>query len=181
MQKMTITEALAKTKILKAKITSRKESTSQNLGRMDITPDPFEKEDGGSAGKIKRDFQAMADFRLSLVATRTAIQNVNSVTRLRIGEREMSVTDWLNWKREVADEELAFLKQAQTSIQQLKNQNERSPQVLKDKETGESRILKPVFNIDQAWLEKQIDIVQTTLGELDGKLSMLNATTFIEV
>lgn len=181
MPKYTITEGLAETKLIKAKIQTKKDFISQNVGRMDITPDPFEKEDGGSAGRVKREFQAIADLRMRLVGIRSAIQSANSVTRLTIGEREMSVTDWLNWKREVADEELSFIKQASTSIQQLKNQNERSPQVLKDKETGDSRILKPVFNIDQGWIQKQLEVVQTTLGELDGKLSMLNATTFIEV
>lgn len=181
MPKYTITEALAETKLLKTKIKTKKDFIGNNVGRMDVTPDPFEKEEGGSVGRIKREFQAIDDYRKRLIGIRTAIQNANSLTRLKIGEREMSITDWLNWKREVADEEVAFINQALSSVQQLKTQNERNPQVLKDKDTGAMQVLKPVFHLDQSWLQKQLEVNQEISGELDGKLSMLNATTFIEV
>lgn len=180
MARYTITEGLAETKLIKTKIQTKKNFISSNAGRLEVIPDPFEK-DGGSLKRNSEEFQALKDLRERLVRIRTAIQVANSSTELTIGERKMCITDWLNWKREVADEELAFINQAISSLNQIKTQNERAPQCQKDPTTGEMRAIKPVFHLDQAWLQRQLETVQNIVGELDGKLSMLNATTFIEV
>jgi hypothetical protein len=178
MMKMTITEALAEVKIIDKKILSQNEYISQNVGRTSVMSDPLEKS-GGSQFAIQKAFQSISDLNERKVKIRSVIQQINCVTKVVIGEKTKTISEFLNWKREVAPSYIDFLKKANQACQQMKVQFERQPQILKDAE-GKQTIIQPVFHIDLDWLHKELEKTETMLGELDGKLSLLNATTFVE-
>lgn len=179
MAKLSVTEALAEVSLIEKKVASKRAYISQNLGRSSAVGDPLEKS-GGSDKVITETFQAISDLDKRRVAIRSAIQGKNCEAKLTINERTMSITDWLNTRREVAPGHLDFLKQLNTAQQQLKTQFERQPQILKG-DDGKQTIITPVFHIDPAWVQKELETWETMMGELDGKLSYLNATTFIEI
>lgn len=176
----TITEALAEIPLIEKKIQSKREYISQNVGRTSVMADPLAKTEGGSPAVIAREFQAIGDLSTQLVKIRSAIQERNTTNYVTLGEKTMTVAEWLNWRREVAPKTVSFLKQVTQACQQMKNQFERSPQILKDQE-GKQTIIQPVFHVDLEWVQKELERNEAILGELDGKLSMMNATTFVEV
>lgn len=179
MAKMTITEALAETKLIVKKVKAQEEFIANNAGRTSVMNDPLEKS-GGTPAAITKAFQSIKDLQTRLVKIRTAVQSVNTTKHLVIGEKSMCIADWLNYRREVAPSYQAFLKLASMECAKLRNQFERTPQIIK-LDSGEQKIIQPVFHIDLEWLRKESEVVETVLGELDGKLSLLNATTEIEV
>lgn len=179
MNKMTITEALAETKLIKSKIQAKKAFIADHGARLDIMPDPLANE-GGSDKRIKEELQGITDLRKRLVDIRTAIARANIETKVCVGKLNMSIADWINWKREVSDEHKNFLSQAVEQMRQTRRKLEQSPQVAKN-EDGSQRIIKPVYHLNEGDIQKELEELLTVIGELDGKLSLTNATTFVTI
>lgn len=177
---MTITEALAETKTLIARIDKKRQAIVNHLIRDARLKDPMA-EDGGQAEYVRRERQAIDDLGTRLVSIRTAIQEKNRTTAVTIHGQTRSVADWLTWRKEVAPGAKSFLGMISSAI----NKARRDPVVqrdnlrLTDKPQGE--VGEVIVNVNEKELNEQIEEFEHILGDLDGKLSLINATTVISL
>ena len=178
MDKMTITEALAEVKLLLAKIAKKKEVVLVNVTRYSHVADPFIK-DGGGKEMVRRELQAIRDLDIRLVRIRLAIARANLATKLTIGTVERTITEWLAWRKEVADGERSLLMAIAGNVNKTAKQAEQNPPAYKD-ETGKVKIADLLYNVDADAINLEAQGIDEVLGVLDGKLSLLNATTVVE-
>jgi len=177
MGKLTITEALAEIKTINARIVKKREAAARYLARDARLRDPLEG-DGGSAEFIKKERQAIGDLEQRIVGLRCAIQSANLSKTLEIGEMTRSVSAWLNWRREISQGAKGFLNGLVNGLNQVRQQALKQGLNLTDKETGQAGDI--VVALNERQLAKEVEMMEQTLGDLDGKLSLLNATTTIE-
>ena len=177
---MTITEALEDVRLTEKKILKSIEILCSNVVRYNHVDDPFEKY-GGSMEIQKRELQSMHDLGERRVGIREAIAKANLETMLKIGDHYRSITGWLTWRREVAEVEqetmVRLVKIAEKEIKQAQD----NPRLFKEKDDEEAKLAKLVLNVDIHNLNTKAMEIEDVLGVLDGKLSLLNATTVIEI
>lgn len=183
MPNITITEALAEVKTNLKKIEKKQEFIFSHLAREDQVRDPLEK-DGGQQEVISREMQAIHDLLQRNIVLRAAIQEVNLAEVVSIGGRSRTVAEWLIWKRDVAPVFGKWLQDLARRVGQVREQaKQRSVQVVSASasvggQTGPRDIL---INVDESALQKAIEDFTQMYGDLDGKLSIFNATTTIVV
>ncbi len=180
--KTTITEALAEIKTTGKRIEKKREYVRGFLFRQDGVKDPLEKTvTGGSPAAIKAERQGIADLEENLLKMRRGIQRANEETMVTVLGIERSIADWLVWRRDVAPNQQAMLSLIRQTVNQARNTaRTQGVNVLAPGQTGD----KPqdyVINIDEAALAKEIEDLETTLGTLDGQLSLKNATVTFEI
>ena len=178
MAKLTITEALAEIKTASARIDKKREAVMRYFSRDSRLRDPLEV-DGGSKEFVRRERQSIADLEERIVRIRSAIQEVNLHTPLTIGHRTNTVSQWLNWRREVSARHKGFLNQMAQALTAVRQNALRQGMQVTDKENyapGDVLVM-----VNEQELAREIEELENVLGSLDGKLSLLNATTLIEV
>lgn len=183
MQQITITEALAEIKTTLKKVEKKRDFIKQYIAREDQVRDPLEKE-GGSALVIERERQAIDDLLSKVIDIRSGIQQQNLNTILTIGRLTMSVSSWLIWKREVAPLVNQNLSGLRALITQARHEAQRRNVSVVSASASINNEAKPrdiVINLSETDLQRDIEQYEQTIGELDGKLSLLNATTMIWV
>lgn len=186
MAKLTITESLAELKTISKRLEKKRSAVLPYLARDLRVKDPFEAK-GGSAEFIRAERQGIHDLQERVIAIRTAIQKSNLETPIVIGQKTRSVSDWLTWRREVADGEKNFLSTLASGLKQFRNEIQRKGGTSTTNRSAEpstydaSAPPEMLVNIDEKLLLEQQETIETVLGELDGKLSLLNATTFVDV
>ena len=182
--RMTITEALARIKLSLAKIKAKREALLPYLTRLEHIPDPFAGE-GGSTRHIEKELQAISDLEILVARLRMGISTANLATTLTLGEVTKPITEWLVWKRELAEGSIEALSQTLRSVEDDRRRYEARPLVLKvemKEAGGETQTLaRFLINVNVPLLQRKREQEQTLLGELDGQLSLLNATTFVEI
>lgn len=184
MSGLTITEALAEVKTINKRLEKKRASVLPYLARDLRVKDPFESK-GGSESFIKAERQGIHDLQTRIIGIRTAIQKKNLATNLTIGGITRSVSDWLTWRREIADGEKMFLATLNQGLKTFRADLQRKGGTIK---TATSQVEnfdasappEMVINVDEKHLLESLEGIETVLGELDGKLSLINATTFIE-
>lgn len=186
---MTITEALAEIKTINKRLEKKREAVRNLIGRDSRLKDPFADEEGMTSVKyVLQERQAINDLEKRIVDIRSAIQRKNLETNCTVSKSTMTVQDWLNFRREVADGRKMFLGTLNQGIKQIRvNVQAKGGRVVAavaaqaivaaDKEPP----VEVVLNLDERELLAEQEGLEQTLGELDGKLSLLNATTVIEV
>lgn len=185
---ITITEALAEIKTIGKRLEKKRQAVLANIGRDSRLRDPLE---GGSVEYVKRERQAIADLEKRIVAIRTAIQTSNLQTSVRVGDDLQTVQEWLNFRREIAENRQMFLNAMNQSIKQIRDKVQRehpggrviaaaaaSAQVVQG---GDKPPIEIMIHLDEKSLLEEQEALEKVLGDLDGKLSLLNATTVIEV
>lgn len=178
---MTITEALAELKTVQARLEKKHQAVATYLMRDARLKDPLEKE-GGSVEFVKRERQAMSDLQLRKVALRTSIQRSNLETIVTINGKVMSVAEWLTWRRECATFHGGVLNSFVQGIKQVRDRALKEGRTIKPATSGvELEEKDVVVNLDERKLMEEVEQHETTLGELDGRLSLLNATTHINI
>lgn len=180
MHQMTITEALAEVRLIEKKIEKGKQMVGQHVARFDHVIDPFE-EQGGSRMVVTRELQSLHDLGERRVKIREALSEANLKTMLAIGTTTRSITGWLAWKREVAESEQRVMVQLVSQAQQHIERAQSKPTVYKEKDGEEPKLAKLILNVDISDLNAKAMAIEEILGVLDGKLSLLNATTVINV
>ena len=190
---MTITEALAEIKTINKRLLTKREFVTSYLLRHEEIRDPLDK-DGGSATMIQRERQAIGDLEQRVIDIRAAIARSNEATKITIAGKTRTVTEWLAWRKEVAPGVTAFLSDLRNRIRQVREAQARGQVPRTDprlaalavqataisREKGE----KPpeiVVNLDERELAKDSETHEEILGQLDGQLSLKNATTEIRV
>lgn len=187
MEKLTITEALQEIKTITARCVKKREAIAKYVVRDARIRDPFEA-DGGTEKWIRNERQGLRDLEERVVKIRSEIQFQNLKSPLTVQGETRSVAHWLTWRREISQgqkEFLAFIAQAiQNMRQQLQQKGGRlvaaaaaSTTVnLLEKDTPPEMVL----SIDEMQNLKDIEHMELVLGDLDGKLSLFNATTVVE-
>jgi hypothetical protein len=178
MTKMTITEALAEIKTINARIGKKREAVMRYFARDAKLRDPMEA-DGGSKEFVRRERQAVHDLEERIVRIRTAIQTANISNSLQVGETSRSVSAWLNWRRDVSAGQKGFLGQLAGGLTQVRQNAVRQGMTVTDKDNyapGDVAIM-----VNEQELSREIEALEGVLGSLDGKLSLFNAVTTVEV
>jgi len=175
---LTITEALAEIKTIGKRLESKRASVAQYLARQDMVRDPMEKE-GGSQQFIQRERQAIGDLGERIVTLRRGIQRANDETTLTVGETARTISEWLVWRRDVAPGDQKFLTTLRGGINNIRTQahNQKANVVQSGVPAQPTDV---IINISEADLAREIEDMEDVLGTLDGRLSLVNATTQIK-
>lgn len=189
---MTTTEALAEIKTIGKRLASKREFVTNYLLRHEEIRDPLGA-DGGSAQHIQRERQAIADLEQRVVDIRCAIADSNANTKITVGGSTRSVTAWLAWRKEVAPGAGNFLRDLRNRIEQVRQAQARGQVPRTDPRLAALAVQataitnqkdKPpeiIVNLDERELAKQSEAHEEILGQLDGQLSLKNATTEIRI
>lgn len=173
---LTITESLAEIKTIAKRADKKREFVNGFLFRQDGIKDPLEK-DGGSATCIERERQSLDDLDTRLLSLRRGIQQANESTIVTVNGVARSISDWLIWRRDVAPAKQQFLAKMRTGLNNVREQARRQgANVLPQGSTAEARPQDIVVNISEQSLATEIEELENTLGQLDGQLSLKNAT-----
>ena len=178
MDKITITEALAKIPTIVKRIEKKQEFVTMYLYRQSAIRDPHEK-DGGSAVLIAHEMQSIKDLQDLTVSIRAAIQKANSENTITIGQDTRSIVDWLTWRREIAPSHQKFLKDISNRLNSMRQQAMQKGFGVSDKDAGFSNDF--IVSINEKDLSDEIEGMEEILGTLDGQLSLKNATIQIEI
>jgi hypothetical protein len=184
MSKLTITEALQEIKTIGKRLEKKRQSISPYLARDSRVRDPLEK-DGGSEKFINSERQAIADLENRVVAIRTAIQRSNLDSSITVGTKGRTVAEWLTWRRELAAGHKSFLSSISAGLTNVRNEVQKKggkviAAVAVNEAVGPNDPPQLVINVDERKLIQDIEEIEETLGTLDGKLSLFNATTVID-
>lgn len=175
---MTITEALAEIKTIGKRLETKRNGVLQYLYSQHFIRDPMDKE-GGSRAWIVRERQAIADLEKRVVALREGIAAANRATEITVGGVTRSIQEWLTWRREVAPAARQFLLTICQKVEGGRNEAIRKGvAVAAGEEAGRNDL---VINVDEAALVAELEWYDTTLGDLDGQLSLKNATVPVAV
>lgn len=179
MKTITITEALAELKTLDKRIEKKRASVGIYLIRQEKFKDPLATQ-GGSDAFVKAERQSIADLEENIIAIRSAIQKANFETSVTIAGVTRTITDWLSWRRDVAPKQVTFLGRLRATIDEMRKKAAGiNAQVVG---AGEAKSPEDVIvNLDEKQLIEDTEKLETTLGYLDGQLSLKNATVTISV
>lgn len=176
---ITITEALAEIKTIDKRIETKQSQLRTYLYRDNRLKDPIKE---GSEEFIRRERQGIEDLQRRIIALRTAIQRANMDTKLSLNSVEMTVYEWLIWRREVAPKLQQHLSGMWSELQGARRSAQQqgiSVVAAAAAVQGNGEVREVIVNIDETALAKAREDVEKNLGELDGRLSLINATTMI--
>lgn len=178
---ITITEALAEIPLIAKRIAKKKEFIKGYLYRQSAIRDPHEKS-GGSAALIQSEMQGIRDLQARLIRIRSAVQQANQTSQLTVEGQTMTIADWLTWRREIAPDHTAFLRDTFNQIVRLRQKASSEGVAIKPSTDDNSDLTRDyIVNIDEAVLSQSIENLEIVMGTLDGKLSLANATIKIEI
>lgn len=177
----TITEALADLKTIGKRLEKKRAAVTPYLWRQDGLKDPLAKEEGGSAGFVARERQAIEDLEERVVHIRTAIQQVNLITPLTVQGEGHTIMEWLNWRKEISASQVAFIKTLRTEVLTIRKTAQSKGVAVVGPGVTPEKSQDILVNVDEAALVREAERLELVLGELDGKLSLLNATTMVTV
>lgn len=179
MAQMTITEALAEIKTVTKRIAAKRAFVSQYLYRLESMKDPLEK-DGGSVKVIAQEFQAVKDLENRIVELRRGINQANEDNDIEISGVKKSIADWLIWRRDVAPVRKQFLGVLSQSLKNARDQAKRQGSSLVSIGSTAEKPSDIVVNMNETELMSELEKLETILGQLDGQLSLKNATVMIQ-
>jgi hypothetical protein len=182
--KLTITEALQEIKTINKRLEKKRQAVMQYVARDVRIKDPLEST-GGSVKFIVEERQAIGDLEQRIVTIRTEIQRSNLTASLSINGKTRTVSEWLTWRREVSEQSKNFLQSILLGIQKLRAEAQKQGGRVVGHQVAQVNIEQTAppevsVQVDEASILKQQEEYETVLGELDGKLSLFNATTVIE-
>jgi hypothetical protein len=174
---ITITEALAEVPTLVKRIDKKQKFVIDFLSRPAGLRDPLEK-DGGSEVLVAQTLQSIKDLEQRLIDIRSCIARANAANSITIGNRERTITDWLTWRREVAEGQRNRLASMANTLRAVRQKAQSQGGKTTDNQ-AESAPTDWIVNVNEKDLSDQIEALETTLGALDGQLSLKNATITI--
>lgn len=172
---MTITEGLAEIRTIAKRIDKKLEFVREHLMRNSAMSDPLEK-DGGSEKLVKEELQAIADLNQRVVDIRLAINRANESTRVKVGDQERTVAEWLVWRRDVAPRRGMMLS---TLLRQLDHGRKTVEKNALD--TDPEKRITFIPHVDEKKMRDEHEMHEQILGDLDGQLSLKNATVDLDL
>lgn len=179
MTRMTITEALSEINLVKKKLEASKVEITGNVARAKHLDDPYASA-GGSSTYNARKLHSIYDLQTRLVSLRSAIARANLDNKITVGSREMSIHDWLTWKREVSAFEDGLLRGISEKVKTHLNHTAKNPSVYKDN-LDNTKLVEWELLVDQVAITKFQETLMETQEKLDGQLSLKNATITVEI
>lgn len=179
---ITITEGLAEIKTIGKRIETKDTQLQGYLYRDARLKDPMEKTEGGSEAFVKSERQAIGDLQKRIVELRTSIQEANMKTRLDLNGDSMTVYEWLIWRREIAPLQKARLDMIWRVLQSARAQAQKAGFGIVAAAAAVQGNAEPkdvIVNVDEKAVAVEREQLEKTLGDLDGRLSLINATTMI--
>lgn len=176
----TITEALAEIKTLDKRIIKKREFIIAYMVRQERFKDPLP-EEGGSVTAIKRELQATSDLEQRKVNLRLAINRANEDTTLSIDGTSKSIAAWLVWRRDVSPGYQRFLGQLRQGIDTARRTAQQKGLNVVAGDVKASDDTDVIINLNEQELAKEAEHLEMVLGDLDGQLSLKNATTTIDL
>ena len=181
---MTITEALAEIKTIEKRIGKKRDFIGQHLARDERLRDPFDK-DGGSAQMVARELQGVKDLEQRRVTLRLRIQEANQRIQVGVNGETKSLAEWLVWRREVAPPRQQFLRTLAQALDKGRKDAQSKGMTLvgagAQVQVGQANTVNVFVNINERELVEEIERLETILGDLDGQLSLKNATETIVI
>lgn len=174
---LTITEALAEIKTIEKRIQKKHEALVPFIGRQDGVRDPLDKQ-GGSVAYLKAELQSINDLGTRIVNLRIGIAKANTTNTISTNGQTKSISDWIVWRREVAPQIQKIYGGIRSSVNNIRNQAQRTGASVN---AIDAKPTDYVINLDEAELNKKIEEMEEILGNLDGQLSLKNATVIVEV
>ena len=178
---MKITEAMSEIKLFVKKISSQRDFILRNLTREEWRKDPFEKDHTTQEAQVKAAIQSISDLEKNIVSYRYAITIANMKERISLEGMDMTVAEWLIWRREV----LPLRKQLLENLANQMANTGREQQGSKRSYSGkDAEILQPtnyIVNVSDKWLREETEKLETIEQRLDGQLSMINANVEVEL
>jgi len=172
---MKITEALAEVKTLNKRISKKRENICKYLVRFDSVKDPLG--DGGSEKFVVEQKQAHDDLVGRIVQIRTAIQITNNRTSLTVCGQTRTIAEWLTWRKECAGLDRGLIDKMLSSIRNARDQSEKFKR--ETEADGDKSQYDLFVGYDEGTLVKAEEAFEKIVSDLDGKLSLINATTDI--
>lgn len=177
---MTLTEAFAELKTISKRIEKKREYVGTFLVRQDGIRDPLAK-DGGAAVVIANERHAIADLETRHIAIRAAMQRTNLTTTVTVGDATKTIYEWLIWRKEIAQGSQAFVNRMRHTINTARTQaQQKGWQVIASSATPQAPT-DFLVHVDEAALAAEAERLETVLAQLDGQLSLKNATVTIDV
>lgn len=179
MASMTITEALAELKTTGKRLEKKRQFVCENLCRPEGMKDPLAK-DGGSEQVVASELQAISDLETKQIAIRRAISTANAATQVTINGDTKSIADWLTFRRDVAPGVQQFYGRVGQHLNHYRKEAQKHGVAM----GAAGQVAQPhdvVVNVSEAEFAKRAEALEAALGQLDGQLSLKNATTFVEV
>lgn len=181
---LTVQECLARLKTLTDRIQKKEAFVIQHAFRHTFYQDPLESA-GGSKAALKAEYQSIQDLRQHYVEVRAAVNRSNEATSVTVGAVTRTISEWLIWKREIQKSEVNFLVSLKAKIDQGKAEVMRNFAVVRQQGVQDAGTAKEaeksllVVNVDEMVLHKLADELTEILNQLDGQLSLKNATVTI--
>lgn len=178
MSKLTITEALAEIKTIGKRLEKKRQFIQQNLARVEMVRDPLEAE-GGSVEVVRRERQAYADLTDRIVFLRAAIHAANARTPLTINGTTRTVAAWIVWRRDAVPLVQQLHQMIRAGLQNLRAEvGKRGVRVVEPSVSPEKGDI--IVHLAEGAFAQEMETLEDTLGQLDGKLSLLNAQITVE-
>ena len=186
MAQLTVTEALAEIRTIDKRIEKKREVVKSHLARNEMLRDPFER-DGGSPAVLAQELQGIRDLEQRKVLIRVAIQDANRRIPITVRDHTKTIAEWLLWRREVAPKRQEFLKTLSQGLAQLRREAQSKgatigmAQAAAAVQVGGQQVQNILVNISEIELTREIEELEVLLGDLDGLLSLKNATESIVI
>jgi len=178
--KTTITEVLAELATIDKRLPKKAQELIPYVARAAQLKDPLSKS-GGSERYIAAERQSFSDLLQRKIILRRVVAKANAETTIAIDGKEMSVADWLVWKRECYAPHLQMLQgllgQAQGARQQAQQRGVALIRVEHEQVASQDILVC----LDERELIDEVAALEERFGRLDGLLSLKNATTSVEV
>lgn len=184
MATLTLTEALAEIKTIGKRITKKQDYARVLIARDERIRDPLEKQ-GGSVVGLAAELQSIRDLEERIILLRTRIQAANHRIRVTVQGEMRSLMEWLTWRKEVAPPRQRFIGAMIASIASVRKEAQQKGLIVAAaaavQSSGDGKPAQILVNLDEAALNAEAERLELILGELDGQLSLKNATETIEV
>jgi hypothetical protein len=172
----TITEALAEIKTIDKRLVAKRDEVTKVVVRDARVVDPKGSE-GGSEAYVTQVMQSITDLEARWVSLRAAIQKANCENVMIIQGQARTVSEWLAWRREVAEGQVRFRKHLASGIAQFR------ASTVQFRRQGTAEVdeqpIQAIVNLNETELAEQLDALELILGKLDGQLSLFNARCMV--
>ena len=180
MSTITITEALAEIKTIGKRLKKKRDFVAAHVGREDGLKDPF-LDQGGSVEVLRQDLQAIGALEARVVVLREAIAHSNRQTTISNGDSLRTIEGWLVWRRDIAPAKRAFIVDLLQGIERMRSEAGRRGVPLRPAGEPAAALTDFLVHLDERELAQESEDIDRILGELDGQLSLKNATTTVTV
>jgi hypothetical protein len=124
--------------------------------------------------------QAIRDLSARIVQIRTAIQDTNLKTQLSINGVTQTIAEWLTWRKEISNNQRLLLQSIRQQITRARGEGAPSKARAAVAAATETAADQIHVSVDEQAIIAASEQLEETLGTLDGRLSLLNATVVLE-